>query len=162
MLHNFLSSLARPRYLYPFSLSFSFIMWPTGTAKSIIRQVLIFFCWLSLDRDVWPRLDDLFVAQNLREVLRRILQNRFLFIWANSNFLHNSQWIPLATQSYLVLYSFSPNFLYSLIMWFISSLFDMISLYDVVVSCYWKKFSFLLKVSFFLPRPRFLMWDVTC
>ena len=29
-----------------------------------------------------------------------------LFVWSNLNFLHNSQWITLPTQSYLVLYSF--------------------------------------------------------
>ena len=29
-----------------------------------------------------------------------------LFVWSNLNFLHNSQWITLPTQSYIVLYSF--------------------------------------------------------
>ena len=37
-------------------------------AKSTIWQVLIFFCWLSLGLVVWPRLCDLFVSQNPREV----------------------------------------------------------------------------------------------
>ena len=39
-----------------------------------------------------------------------------LFVWLNSNFLHNSQWITLPTQSRLVLYSFYANSQHSLIM----------------------------------------------
>ena len=39
----FFNSLARPRYLFFFSHSFSFILWSAGTAKSTILQVL-FFC----------------------------------------------------------------------------------------------------------------------
>ena len=39
-----------------------------------------------------------------------------LFVWSNSRFLHNSQWITFPTQSYLVLYSFGASLLYSLIM----------------------------------------------
>ena len=44
-----------------------------------------------------------------------------LFVWSNFNFLHNSQWISLPTQSSLVLYSFFVNLLHSLIMWLIVS-----------------------------------------
>ena len=44
-----------------------------------------------------------------------------LFVWSNFNFLHNSQWITLATQSCLVLYSFCASLLHSLIMWLIVS-----------------------------------------
>ena len=40
---SFFSSLARSRYLSFFSLSFNFTQWSSGTAKSIIRQVLFFF-----------------------------------------------------------------------------------------------------------------------
>ena len=57
MFHSFCSSLARSRYLSLFSLSFSFIQWSAGTAKSSIRQV-IFFCWLLLGLVVWSRLGD--------------------------------------------------------------------------------------------------------
>ena len=42
----FYNSLARSRYSSVFSLSLNFILWSAGTAKSIIRQVLFFFCWL--------------------------------------------------------------------------------------------------------------------
>ena len=41
--HSFFNSLARSTYLSFFSLSFSFILWPAGTAKSTILQVLFFF-----------------------------------------------------------------------------------------------------------------------
>ena len=43
MFHSFFNSLARSRYLSFFSHSFSFILWPPGTAKSTILQVLFFF-----------------------------------------------------------------------------------------------------------------------
>ena len=39
-----------------------------------------------------------------------------LFVWSNLDFLHNSQWITLPTQSFLVLYSFRASLLHSLIM----------------------------------------------
>ena len=42
MFHSFFDSLARSRYLSFFSLSFRFILWTTGTAKSIILQILFF------------------------------------------------------------------------------------------------------------------------
>ena len=43
MLHSFFSSLAWSRYLTFFSLSFRFILWSAGTAKSTILQLLVFF-----------------------------------------------------------------------------------------------------------------------
>ena len=63
MFHSFFSSLARSRYLSLFSLSFSFTLWFVGTAKSTIWRILIFLLII-----VWPRLGDLFVSQNHREV----------------------------------------------------------------------------------------------
>ena len=44
-----------------------------------------------------------------------------LFVWSNWNFLHNSQWITLLTQSCLLLYFFRVNLLYSFIMWLVVS-----------------------------------------
>ena len=44
MFHSFFNSLTRSRYLSFFSLSFRFILWSAGTAKSTILQIL--FCWL--------------------------------------------------------------------------------------------------------------------
>ena len=59
-------SLVRSRYLSLFLLSFSFILWSVGVAKSTIQQVL--FCWwLSQGLVVWPRLGDSFMSQNPRE-----------------------------------------------------------------------------------------------
>ena len=43
MFHSFFNSLARSRYLSFFSLSFRFILWSAGTAKSTILQILLFF-----------------------------------------------------------------------------------------------------------------------
>ena len=43
MFHSFFNSLARSRYLSLFSHSFSFILWSSGTAKSIILQIFFFF-----------------------------------------------------------------------------------------------------------------------
>ena len=42
MFHSFFNSLARSRYLSFFSLSFRYIMWSAGTAKSTIFQILFF------------------------------------------------------------------------------------------------------------------------
>ena len=42
MFYSFFNSLARSRYLSFFSLSFRFILWSAGTAKSTILQILIF------------------------------------------------------------------------------------------------------------------------
>ena len=65
MFHSFFSSLARSRYLSFFSLSFCFILWSTGTAKSTILHVLFFFCcWLLLSLVSWPGLGDPFVYQS--------------------------------------------------------------------------------------------------
>ena len=46
MFHSFFNSFARSRYLSFFSLSFRFILWSTGTAKSTILLILFFCCWL--------------------------------------------------------------------------------------------------------------------
>ena len=43
MFHSFINFLVRSRYLSFFLLSFSFILWSAGTAKSTILQVLFFF-----------------------------------------------------------------------------------------------------------------------
>ena len=48
MFHSFFNSLARSRYLFFFSYSFSFILWSAGTAKSTILQFLSFFFFFFL------------------------------------------------------------------------------------------------------------------
>ena len=62
MFQRFFSSLARFEYLSLFSLSFDFTLWSAGMAKCSIRDIL-FFCPV-----VWPRLDELLIFQNHREV----------------------------------------------------------------------------------------------
>ena len=46
MFHSFFNSLARSWYLSLFSLSFSFIQWSIGKAKSTIFQILSLFFFL--------------------------------------------------------------------------------------------------------------------
>ena len=60
MFHSFFNFLARSRYLFFFSLSFIFILWSAGTAKSTILQILFFFCWLLWGLVFWPGLSDAF------------------------------------------------------------------------------------------------------
>ena len=69
MFHSFCNSLARSRYLSFSSLSFSFILWSVGTAKSTILRVLFFFfCWLLLGPVFWPRLGDPFLSKSYRSL----------------------------------------------------------------------------------------------
>ena len=62
MFHSFFNSLTRSRYLSFFSLSFRFILWSAGTAKSTILQILFFFYWLLWVLVFWPGLCDPFVC----------------------------------------------------------------------------------------------------
>ena len=73
MFHSFFNSLARSRYLSFFSLSFRFILWSAGTAKSTILQVLFlsffffffsffFFFFFLLNLVFWPGSGDPFVS----------------------------------------------------------------------------------------------------
>ena len=124
---QFFNSRTKSRSLFFFIVYFSFTLWSVGRVKSTIRQVLLFFCFffflvgvLSLGLVVWPRLGDLFVSQNPREICASHsgLYKRHLLVWSNFSFLHNSKWITFPTQPCLglVLYSFCANLLHSLIM----------------------------------------------
>ena len=53
MFHSFFNSLARSRYLSFFSLSFRFILWSAGTAKSTILQIFCFFFVVVDYYEVW-------------------------------------------------------------------------------------------------------------
>ena len=66
MFHSSFKSLARSRYLSFFSHSFSFILWPVGTTKSTILQVLFFCCccWLLLGLVFCPRFGDSSVCRS--------------------------------------------------------------------------------------------------
>ena len=125
--HSFFNSLARSRYLSFFSLSFRFILWSAGAAKSTILQIL--FLLLIIMRSIllagirWS-VCMLKSHRSLCESFSRTgagLRIYHLFVWSNWSFLHISQWITLPTQSCLALYSFCANLLTSLIMWLIVS-----------------------------------------
>ena len=131
MFYSFFNSLARSRYLSFFSLSFLFILWSAGTAKSTILQILFsfffFFFLLIIMRSgllagIRWSVCMLKSHRSLCESFSRRgagLYIYHLFVWSNWNFLHISQWTTLPTQSCLALYSFCANLLHSLIMWLI-------------------------------------------
>ena len=124
---SFFNSLARSKYLSFFSLSFNCTLWSSGTAKPTILQVL--FLLLIIIRS--GRLTEIKWSVRLSKSQRSLCVSFFrtdvglriyhFFVWSNQNFLHNSQWITLPTQSCLVLYSFCVNWLHSLITWLMVS-----------------------------------------
>ena len=114
MFHSLFNSLARSRHLSFFSLSFRFILWSAGTAKSTILQVLFFFFFLliimrfDLLAGIKWSVCMLKSYRSLCESFSRTgagLCIYHLFEWSNWNF----QWIAL--------YSFCANLLHSLIPW---------------------------------------------
>ena len=128
MFHSLFLFLVRSRYLSFFSLSFSFILWSTGTEKSTIFQILffffVFFCLLLIIRsgflaEIWW---SVCMSKSHRSSCVSFSRTDaglciyHLFVWSNLNFLHISQGIRLPTQSCLVLYSLGANLLHSLIM----------------------------------------------
>ena len=130
MCHGFFNSLARSRYLSFFSLSFSFILWSAGTAKSTILQILFFFFFFLiiirsglLAKIRWS----VCMSKSHRSLCVSFSRTGaglciyHLLVGSNLNFLHISQWITLPTQSCQVLYSFCANLLHSLIMWLLVS-----------------------------------------
>ena len=127
MFHSFFNSLARSRYLSFFSLSFRFILWSAGTAKSTILQILFLLLIImrsGLLAGIRWSVCMLKSHRSLCESFSRTgagLCIYHLFIWSNWNFQHISQWITLPIQSCLALYSFCANLLHSLIMWLIVS-----------------------------------------
>ena len=96
-----------------------FTLWPTGMAKSTLRQVLFS---LTIKRSC--RLSEfrwfVYISKSQRTLCVSFfrmdagLYIYHLFAWSKLNFLHNSQWITLPTQSCLDLLSFCANLLNSL------------------------------------------------
>ena len=107
MFHSFFNSLARSRYLSFFSLSFRFILWSAGTAKSTILQslfLLLIIIKSGLLAGIRWSVCMLKSHRSLCESFSRTgagLCIYHLFVWSNLNFLHISQWITLLTQSCL-------------------------------------------------------------
>ena len=120
MFHSFFNSLARSRCLYFFSLSFSFILRSTESAKSTNFQVIFFWgrwiiirsglltdigcfvCMSKTHRSFWvsfSRTDDGLCVY-------------YLFVWSNLSYLHISQWIslPIIIIIMLLLENFSLEF----------------------------------------------------
>ena len=123
MFHSFFNSLARSRYLSFFSLSFIFILWSPGTAKSTILQVLFFFLLIIMRSGLLAEVRwSVCMSKSYRILWVSFcrkdagLSIYHLFVWSNFNFLLISMWIALPTQSCLALYSFCANLLHSLIM----------------------------------------------
>ena len=128
MFDSFFNSLARSRNLSFFSLSFRFILWSAGTAKSTILQILFFlliiirFCLLA---GISWSVCMLKSHRSLCVSFSRTgagLCIYHLFVWSNWNFQHISLLITLPTQSCLALYSFCANLLHSLMWLIVSSL----------------------------------------
>ena len=103
MFHSFFHSLARSRYLFFFSYSFSFILWSAGTAKSTILQVIFF--WLIIIKSGllagirWS----VYMLKSHRSLCVAFSRTGaglciyYLLVWSNLNFLHIFQWITLPT-----------------------------------------------------------------
>ena len=123
----FFNSLARSRYLSLFSHSFSFILWPAGTAKSTILQIFIFLLIIIKSGLLAEITWSVCISKSYRSVYVSFSRTGaglgiyHLLAWSNLNFLHISQWITLPTQSCLALYSFCVSFLHSLIIWLMVS-----------------------------------------
>ena len=124
MFHSVFCTLARSSYLSLFSFSFDFTLWSAGTAKTTIRQVpflffsfsffFFFFFLLTVTRS--GRLAEIrcsvYVSKSKRTLYISFsrpdsgLCIYHLFVLSNSDFLHNSQWITLPTQSYYYYYHY--------------------------------------------------------
>ena len=128
MFHSFFNSLARSSYLSFFSLSFRFILWSAGTAKSTILQIFFFFLLIIMRSGLLAGIKwSVCMLKSHRSLCVSFSRTYaglciyHLFEWSNWNFLHISQSTTLPTQSCLALYSFCANLLHSLIMWLIVS-----------------------------------------
>ena len=115
-------------FLVLFALSFNITLWSVGTAKSTIREVLIFFSFL-LTIIKFRRLAEIRSFVCISKLPRTLciafswidskLYILHLFVLSNFNFLHNSQLVTFPTQP--VSYSFCTNLLQSFITWLIVS-----------------------------------------
>ena len=121
VLPSFFNSLARLRYLSFFSLSFRFILWSAGTAKSTILKILFFFVGYYEAGIRWS-VCMLMSHRSLCESFSRTgagLCIYLSFVWSNWKVLQISLWITLPTQSCLDLYSYAA-FAYYMIDHFVS------------------------------------------
>ena len=159
---------------------FQFPLWSVKTAKPTIRQILFFFLFflfffffvVVVDYHylvVWPRLDEPFVSQNLREFCASRFPGRILdctyTIFSYGQMLASST-IPrgspcitswLYSLMGLIDSALSPHNLHLLFCCLVYFCFDIVSPYGVVLCCYRKRFRFSLKVFFSKKCPSFLV-----
>ena len=97
MFHSFFNSLARSRYLFFFSHSFSFILWSTGTAKPTILPVL-FFLLIIITSGLLAEIRWSVCMSKSRRSLCVLFSKTasglciyHLFVWSNLNCLHISR-----------------------------------------------------------------------
>ena len=78
MFHSFFSSLAKSRYLSFCSVSFNFILWSAGTAKSTILHVLLlYFLWIIIRSGRLAEIKwSICISKSHRGLCRLILQDR--------------------------------------------------------------------------------------
>ena len=123
----FFSFLAISRYLSLFSFYFNFTQWSAMTAKSTIRQAFLFLSTIPRSSRLAEIRWSVCISKSQRTLRVSFSRTDYglcichLLVLLNFSFLHNSQWIPFPTKTYLVLYSFLANLLFSLIMWLIVS-----------------------------------------
>ena len=97
--HSFLNFLARLRYLSFFSLSFRFILWSAGTAKSTILQILFLLLIIMRSGLLAGIRWSVYMLKSYRSLCKSFSRTGaglciyHLFVWLNWNFLHISQWI---------------------------------------------------------------------
>ena len=87
MFHSFFNSLPRSRYLSFFSLSFRFILWSAGTAKSTILQIPFFLLIIIIIIITYGILVMTllwyFCRQKWCKTLRILTLSYFLIVWNN-------------------------------------------------------------------------------
>ena len=107
MFHRFFNSLARSRYLSFFLLSFRFILWSAGTAKSTILQILFSLLIIIRSGLLTEIRWSVCMFKSHRSLCVSFSRTGaglciyHLIVWSNLNFLHISQWITWPTQSCL-------------------------------------------------------------
>ena len=119
MFHSFFQFSRKIEVLILLFTFFQFYSVVTRDSK-VHNFVNLFFFFFFFD--YYKRLGDPFVCQSPIGVYVSFSMTGagvciyHLFVWSNFDLLHISQWITLPTQSCLVIYSFCPNLLHSLIM----------------------------------------------
>ena len=110
-------------YLSFFSLSFSFILWSAGTAKSTILQIIFFLFIITRSGHLAEIRWSVCMSKSHRSLCVFFFSKTdaglciyHLLAWSNLNFLLIFQGITLPSHSCLDSYSFWANLLYTLIM----------------------------------------------